>query len=82
MTSIVQTLSGLKTSLSFILHFIAIVALYSMSIVKGIDTSNVIMLVALSYGGTQTAKQITSVIAASKDETANTNDAIKEVNDK
>lgn len=82
MTQILQTLSGLKYSLSFVLHMLAMVALYFICIQKGIDTSNVIMMVAFSYGSTQTAKQISAHLAASKDETADTNAAIKEMNDK
>jgi hypothetical protein len=82
MIEIFQTLSGIKTSLSFIIHLIAIIALYFICTLKGIDTSNVILMVAVSYGSTQTAKQISAHIAASKDSAADTIQAIKEVNDK
>jgi hypothetical protein len=40
------------------------------------------MLVALSYGGTQTAKQISAHLAAKGDPEADTIAAIKEVNEK
>jgi len=82
MTQILQTLSGMKYALSFVLHLIAIIALYAICIQKGIDTSNVIMLVAFSYGGTQVAKQISAHRAAAGDETADTAQVIKEVNEK
>ena len=82
MTFILQTLSGMKTALSFILHLLAIGALYAMAIFKGIDTSNLIMLTALSYGGTQTAKQISAHVNASKDPNCSTEKVVEEVNDK
>lgn len=82
MASIIQTISGLKTSLSFVLHALAIIACYAITAQKGIDTSNVIAMIAFSYGGTQTAKQISAHINASKDASADTVAAIKEVNEK
>jgi len=82
MPLIIQTIAGMKTALSFILHLSAIIALYAMCLFKGIDTSNVIMLVALSYGGTQTAKQISAHVNASRDPESNTLQAIRDVDSK
>jgi len=82
MTSIMQTITGMKSALSFVLHTLAIVACYAICIQKGMDTSNVIAMIAFSYGGTQTAKQISAHISASKDSAADTVEAIKEVNEK
>ena len=82
MTSIIQTITGLKSALSFVLHTLAILACYAICVQKGMDTSNVIALIAFSYGGTQTAKQISAHINASKDQAADTIEAIKEVNEK
>ena len=82
MATILEQIAKAKTILSFILHFVAIAALYSIALIKGIDTSNVILMVAVSYGSTQTAKQISAHFAAKNDPEANTNEAIKEVNDK
>ena len=82
MAKLLQTIAGLKTSLSFVLHFFAILACYAITVQKGLDTSNVIALIAFSYGGTQTAKQISAHMSASRDVSADTVEAIKEVNDK
>jgi hypothetical protein len=82
MTKFLETVAGLKSALSFVLHLLSIVALYAICIQKGIDTSNVIAMIAFSYGGTQTAKQISAHINASKDAQADTVAAIREVNEK
>jgi len=82
MTKVIQTLAGLKTSLSFVLHLLAMIALYSICLIKGIDTSNVIMMVALSYGGTQTAKQISAHVNASRDPECSTSEVIYKTNEK
>ena len=74
---IISTLSGLKTCLGFVLHLIAIIALYAISL-KGADTSNAIVGVVLSYAGSQAAKQISAHTSASKDPQCDTAQVIKD----
>jgi hypothetical protein len=81
MSSIIQTIAGLKSCLNFILHLIALAALYAMSL-NDIDTSNIVPMVLLSYSGTQAAKQISAHQAASRDPDANTAEVIKEGSEK
>jgi len=81
MTKIIQTLAGMKSCLSFVIHVLGMIALYGMSL-RGVDTSTAIVLVVASYGGTQTAKQISSHINSSKDPNCDTAAVISQMNEK
>lgn len=81
MAKFIASLAGLKTSLSFILHVLGLGALYAISL-RGVDTSTAIVGIVLSYGGTQTVKQISAHQAAFRDPEADTQKAIDSVNEK
>lgn len=75
---LINTLSGLKTYLGFVLHLIAIVVLFIMSY-NDVDTSSAIVGVVISYAGSQAAKQISAHTNASKDPQCNTEQVIKAI---
>ena len=76
-----RSLIGLKTSLSFILHVLGLAALYAISL-RDVDTSTAIVGVVLSYGGTQTAKQISAHQAAFRDAGCDTQKTLELLNEK
>jgi hypothetical protein len=82
MTSIIQTLAGLKTYLAFILHSSALVGLFVLAFFKGMDTSTAMIGVLVSYMGGRTIAQASAHWAASKDDQADTATIINNVNEK
>lgn len=82
MAFIIQTLAGLKTYLAFLLHVSALVGLWALAFFKGMDTSTAMVGVLLSYMGGRTVAQASAHWAASRDETADTEKVINQVNEK
>lgn len=82
MTSLFQTLAGLRTYLGFIIHLIALVLLFVLGFWKGVDVTTAIPLVLMSYMGGRTFAQASAHWAASKDATADTESVIAAVNEK
>jgi len=81
MDNIFKFLSGVKGCLSFVLHVLGLAVLYAINL-RGVDTSSAVVGLVISYGSTQTAKQISAHVNASKDPQADTQKAIETVNDK
>lgn len=81
MKAILNTLAGVSAYLSFILHAIAIVLLFSLAVTNKTDTGMYIVYALFSYMGGRTAVQASSFFAASKDpscDTAKVIDSMKE----
>jgi asparagine N-glycosylation enzyme membrane subunit Stt3 len=76
-----ESLARLRTCLSFVLHLLALIALYAMHL-RGFDTSSAIVGVLVSYSGGQTIKQVGAFVSASKDPNADTAKVIANVNER
>lgn len=69
----------MKLSNSFIISLSGIIALLTLGLIKGIDTSMALSGVVLSYVGSRAGQKGAMVFASSRDANSNTDQVIKEI---
>ena len=68
----------MKITNSFTLSLLGLVALVTMFLAKGLDTSGAVVTICLGYVGARQAKKASDVIAAAKDPNTDTAQIIKD----
>lgn len=82
MTKLIQTLSGLRTYLGFVVTMTSLIFLFILGFTGKADVTSTIPIIVAIYMGARMGAQISAHQAAAKDNACDTVTVIREVNDK
>ena len=76
MNNMGNQLARLKTELSFVLTFISIIGSFALAFIKGTDVNTLVPTILGIYITNRSAQKMTSVLAASRDPNASTEEVV------